>query len=188
MQGKHIVNVISQPGGGKTTAASIANIEFGYELVRPSAIIEQYAKSTLTQLNTRSDYLRVYKEMRSVNPDIFVSQAQESSSSRVAYDGLRVPVDISRLRIIGNYLTVAVLCPPHMRFANINKRREIQCLAPLSRERFDQEEFEESYSENLAMPSVQTIIEGADRVIKNFGTEEEYREAVRETFREITPN
>jgi broad-specificity NMP kinase len=94
-----IVSFAGQPGSGKTTAVSLLERRFGFEGVRPSRVIRNYAQEHGIALGVdRSLWAEMRRRLGEERGPDWLTQAILTSPSRaVALDGLRTVGDYSAL-------------------------------------------------------------------------------------------
>lgn len=166
---KAYIHLIGQAGAGKTTVADYLREKYSFSIFRPSDIVRIYAKQQGIVLKSREDYILCHRQMYEENPEVMTGAVIGMEGERICIDGLRAPVEVEVLRHQCNMVTVALVCPPWLRFERIMAERLNRIGRDASSittfEAFLEDERADNASTDSRDPNVSTVLAMADFTI-----------------------
>ena len=153
-----IAQIIGQPGSGKSEVTHHA-AQRGFQPVKVSGLIEEYALPRGIALDTRQDYLAALQQMRRELGKTVLSRTITCMlEPRIWVDGLRGPGDVAIVRRQGP--VIALDCPPEIRYERIAPRN--RTLDRVTFEQFVEDELRESENSDPFAPATAAVIRSAD--------------------------
>lgn len=163
-QERVLLNVIGHAGAGKSTMCHYLVETHGFSTYRPSDLLRMRAPIYGIELSSREDYVRCNQLLTAQDPYAIIRPVLESTDSRICIDGLRSPLNMSRLRERGAYI-MALVGDPEVRYQHIRESERVGHRKPPTFEDFLADELSE-YSTDPRLPNTQAIIDMADYVIE----------------------
>jgi adenylate kinase family enzyme len=110
-QERSVVNIIGLPGCGKSTACNYL-ADLGFEVVKPSDTIREFADKQHINLKSRADYVEAHRLMNLWNPLAIVEPILNSKAAKICTDGLRSTYLLEVLQSrLPRVVTIALDCP-----------------------------------------------------------------------------
>ncbi|HMS49916.1 MAG TPA: AAA family ATPase [Candidatus Saccharibacteria bacterium] len=160
MSDKLILQVVGNPGAGKSEVCKHLADTYGFETILVSDLIRSYAARRRLPLHDRNDYKIAHTHMRHELGDDFVPETiLATDSKRIAVDGIRVPRHVQTLRQHGS-LTIALWCPVQIRYLRTLDRD--QGLDKTDFEAFQADERAEYQNDDPFVQSTLEVMQGAD--------------------------
>lgn len=163
MSDKLILQVVGNPGAGKSEVCKHLADTYDFETILISDLIRNYAARRRLPLHDRNDYKIAHTHMRHELGDDFIPETiLATDSKRIAVDGIRVPRHVETLRQHGA-LTIALWCPIQIRYLRTLNRD--QGLDKSDFEAFQADERAEYENTDPLVQSTLTVMNGADHHI-----------------------
>lgn len=167
MSDKLILQVVGNPGAGKSEVCKHLADTYGFETILVSDLIRSYAARRRLPLHDRNDYKIAHTHMRYELGDDFVPETiLATDSKRIAVDGMRVPRHAETLRQHGA-LTMALWCPVQIRHLRTVDRE--QGLDKADLDAFKADELAEYENDDPLVQSTLAVMQGADYHINTAG-------------------
>lgn len=112
---KLILQFVGDPASGKSTGANYMVERYGFEAIRPSTILREYAAKIGMELVKREDFLVIHRMLDIERGLNFVSDfVLQHNSSKIVVDGVRLRSQVALLKPFGK--VVAFECPADIRY------------------------------------------------------------------------
>jgi cytidylate kinase len=119
---REIIQIVGNPGSGKTELAKHLCENYDLYYIRPSAIIKAYADARDLHLVSRNDFLDAHLKMEDEFGSDYVStQILQSTDKPLCVDGIRPLKQFQTLKEAGA-LSIALWCPLGVRYARAVSR------------------------------------------------------------------
>ena len=166
MPERTIVQIVGQPGSGKSEVCNHLAEKYGFTSLLISDLIRRFADDKGILLKERADYRSAHAQLLADQGEYAITdEILKIDSELICVDGMRVPAHAARLRSKARSMIIALNCPARVRFdRSLLRARGID--SP-NYEEFLLDEEQDFYNQDPFVQSTGTVMEMADHQVNS---------------------